>query len=273
MKRFAHGLVVFGMLTATTTGAPQATGLGQEGRQAAIDKDAPGIIAVLAVENCFTSGSGDTFLKVCITENGNISWIESPAGAVHLKAREGYAVCSYDVAFTVHGFDVNMAAEGWGPSIVSDNKRIITRTSLDGLIELKQTFTIVPAERGVDVKMDLKNLSPTTLPGLMLARYFDGDINGQTSNEYSHTGDTIWGRSSDGLLLTPAPVANVYTYLVSAPYSDWNPFGATKQLARGCEVSLAPSGVTGDYVGGLIATLGAVKPGKTKSLTLHYRRF
>jgi hypothetical protein len=274
MKRFAHGLVVLGMLGATTTGAQQATGQGQEGSQAKIDKDAPGIIAVLSTENnCFTSGSGQTFLKVCITENGNISWLESPAGARHITTREGYAVCTYDAAYTVHGFDVNMAAEGWGPSIVSENKRIITRTSLDGLIELKQTFTVVPAERGVDVKMELKNLSPATLQGLMLARYFDGDIDGQIVNEYSHTGETIWGKSSRGLLLTAAPLASAYTYLVSAPYSDWNPVGTSKQLARGCEVSLAPSGVTGDYAGGLIATLGAVKPGKSKSVTLHYKRF
>ncbi len=182
-------------------------------------------------------------------------------------------MCTYDAVNTVHGFDVNIAAEGWGPSIVSDNKRIITRTSLDGLIELKQTFTVVPAERGVDVKMEVKNLSPVTLLGLQVARSFDGDIDGQVANEYSHTGETIWGQESRGLLLTTSPLVNAYTHLVSAPYSDWDPVGSSKQLARGCEVALAPSGATGDYVGGLIAALGAVKPGKSKSVTLHYKRF
>ena len=272
MKRFVHGLIILGALVATTH-AQQATEQGNEGHQAKIDKDAPGIIAVLAAENCFTSGSGQTFLKVCITENGNISWLESPAGWVHLKAREGYAVCSYDASMTVHGFDVNMAAEGWGPATVADNKRIITRTSLDGMIELKQTFTIVPAARGVDVKMEMKNLSPVTLQGLQATRYFDGDIDGVAENEYSHTGDSVWGREGRVLMLAPATVANANFYPITVPYSDWNPFGASFQFARGCQANLAPSGVTGDYVGGVTTQFGPLKSGQTKSVTLYYRRY
>jgi protein involved in sex pheromone biosynthesis len=44
----------------------------------------------LVPQQCFSSGAYDNFLKVCITNNGNISWFESPAGSVHLQSPEGY---------------------------------------------------------------------------------------------------------------------------------------------------------------------------------------
>src|SRR5438876_55543 len=96
-------------------------------------------LGVLAAQQCFTSGSGTTFLKICITDNGNISWFESPAGYVHLQNREGYAVCSSgNGSGAVHGFDANVAAGGWGVSTVSQPNGvgtfplIVTRQSLDG---------------------------------------------------------------------------------------------------------------------------------------------
>lgn len=271
MQRFVHGLAIL-LALATNAHAQQAGA--QEERQAKIDKDETGIIGVLAAQNCFTSGSGVTFLKVCITENGNISFLESPAGKVHINSREGYAVCSVDLGiFTVFGFDMNIAAEGWGPAIVSDNKRIITRTTLDGMFQLKQTFTVLPAAPGVDVKMELKNLSQTTFHDVMIARYFDGDIDGQPVNEYSHTNGAVWGLYLHGLMLNPAPVANVNFSSMMAKFADWDPLGSGPKTGRGCFTNLAPFNSSGDYVGGIRAGWGEIKPGQTKTVTFHYRRF
>ena len=274
MRRFVHGFIALGLLTATSISAQQGGERPGEGHQAQTDKDDPGIIAVLAVDNCFTSGSGDTFLKVCITENGNISWLESPAGAVHLKTREGYAICSYDTSLTVHGFDVGTAAEGWGAPTVSDNKRIITRTSLDGMIQLKQTFTVLPAVSGVDVKMEIKNLSLIVLPDLVVQRYFDADVDGTPTNQFFRSSTSAWGMTTArGLMLTPTPVATIKDLRsTTTPFSDWNPLGAFG-LAKECGSVGAASGSAGDYVGGVKAIWSNVKPGQTKSLTLHYRQF
>ena len=81
---------IFMMLLAATL-APAATGqaFGQvlaNAQGQAKDKNAVTTQAIitLAPQRCFSSGSGTTFLKVCITDNGNISWFESPAGKVHL---------------------------------------------------------------------------------------------------------------------------------------------------------------------------------------------
>ena len=276
MRRFVHGFFVLGMLMATAASAQEVSEQAQE-RHPRIDKDAQtesGIIAVLGVDNCFTSGSGSTFLKVCINENGNISWLESPAGAVHLKTREGYAICSFDGSTTLHGFDVGSAAVGWGAPIVSANKRIITRTSLDGMIELKQTFTVLPAVTGVDVRMEIKNLSPIVLAELIVHRYFDADVDGTPINQFSRSQTSAWGTTtSKGLMLTPTPVATIKDLRPSTThFSSWNPFDVYS-LVPSCGGNAAVSGSTGDYVGGVRAAWSNVKPGQTKSITLHYRKF
>src|SRR6266446_2517504 len=177
------------------------------------DKNVVGAQAA-APERCFSSGSGVTFLKVCITDNGNISWFESPTGKVHLQQREGYAVCSGGIpgnGAIVHGFDANVAASGWGnPTVSQPNGAgtfplIITRQSLDGVIQLKQTFTRNTAERGVDVKIDVKNTTLYTLNSVYMSRYFDGDIDNSSTNAYDSTYGSVWARGTgSALTLTSA---------------------------------------------------------------------
>ena len=239
-----------------------------------------------APEQCFTSGAYDNFLKVCITNNGNISWFESPAGFVHLQSREGYAVCSGGtpgISGVVHGFDANIAADGWGVSTVSQPNGagkfplIITRHSLDGVIQLKQTFTLNAGAREVDVKMDLKNTSALQVDEVYASRYFDGDINNTSTNVYERTKDSVWGRntvysSARGLMLTAA-LANANSNAIATAYPLWDPFGSGPQYARGCGFDNAVTPATGDFVGIVQSSMGNLKPGQTTSITLLYRRF
>jgi hypothetical protein len=269
MKRYVHGLAMF-LAFAATANAQQAA----EHKQAKIDKDDPGIISALGLDTCFTSGSGMVSMKVCITNNGNISWFEAPLGSVHIKTREGYAVCSsIGGVMIVHGYDVNIAAEGWGPPTVSDNKRVITRISLDGMLQLKQTFTLVPTGPGVDVKMELKNLSPVVIHDFVIARHFDGDIDNTPENVYQKNNNSVWGLESNGLMLSPVPSNSVHFLPKATTYADWNPQGTGWKVGTGCWTSSSPTAVNADYVGGIVAGSGELKPGQTKSLTLHYRKF
>ncbi len=240
-------------------------------------------IAMLVPQRCFSSGSGATFLKICITDNGNISWFESPAGKVHLQSREGYAVCSStNGSGVVHGFDANVAASGWGVSTVSEPNGagtfplIVTRHSLDGVIQFKQTFTLNVGERGIDAKMDVTNTSASSLQYVWISRYFDGDIDGVSTNAYDRTSDSVWGKDpadlTRGLMLTAAPSATNSTFPSLSSYSAWNPNAPGSQYARGCSSSNY-SASTGDYVGVVLTYLPGLAPGQTKSLTLRYRRF
>ena len=61
----------------------------------------PGTISPDATSDCqstFTSGSGQTFFQFCVTGNGNITELESPAGYEHIRegsVQEGYAICDF----------------------------------------------------------------------------------------------------------------------------------------------------------------------------------
>jgi hypothetical protein len=184
----------------------------------------------------------------------------------------------------VHGYDANIAASGWGnPAISQPNGAgtfplIITRQSLDGVIQLKQTFTRNTADRGLDVKLDVKNMSISALNDVRMSRYFDGDIDNSSTNAYDYTNGSVWARGSNlnnanAFTLTAAStgmqvISDVYDY------AQWNPFGTMSQYARGCGQQRAWTwGVQHDFVGGLTLYLGGFNPGQTKTATVLYRRF
>jgi hypothetical protein len=286
MKRLLRNAIMLMSLAAAGQAFAQhlANGQGQVNDKNAVNAQA---ITMLAPQRCFSSGSGWTFLKICITDNGNISWFESPAGKIHLQNREGYSVCSNlngANPATVHGFDANIAANGWGTAVVSQPNGagtlplLITRQSLDGYVQLKQTFTINSSQRGVDVRIDIKNISGLVLPSVVMTRYFDGDIDGNAQNQAFFTawGGSMWLQDSGhvwGLMLTGATSTNVNFLWNVSKYANWDPFGAGAQNARGCNFDSVPFGSTGDFVGGLHMAVGDLNPGQTRSLTLLYRRF
>jgi hypothetical protein len=240
-------------------------------------------LATLAPEQCFSAGSAVTFLKVCITNNGNISWFESPAGKVHLQYREGYAVCSGAVegpSSVVHGFDANIAAAGWDNSTVSQPNGagtfplIITRKSLDAVIQLKQTFTLSTTERGVNVRIDVKNISASVLNTVVLSRYFDGDIDNSSTNAYDSTYGSVWARGSASALTLTAASSGIQVIADVYDYAQWDPNGSFSQYARGCGQQEAYTwGVQHDFVGGLTLYFSTLNPGQTKTATVLYRRF
>ena len=163
------------------------------------------------------------------------------AGYVHIDQAEGYAVCSSKdgVSFQANGFDVNVSADGWGVGAISQPggagtfPLVVTRNTLDGRFQLKQTFTPNRAERGLDIRMAVKNLSGVTLD-IRVMRSADVDI-------------------SDNVM-------------------NWNPFGGGPQFARGCDAGINAGGF-GDSVLGYRKNLWGLKPGQTQTFTPRYRRF
>jgi len=284
MKRFLFNLIT--LMGLATSGVTVAQELNDSQRP--FDKNVVSTQALVS-EQCFSSGSGVTFLKVCITDNGNLSWFESPSGKFHLQQREGYAVCSGGMpgnGDTVHGFDAYIAAEGWGNPTISQPggsgtfPLIITRQSLDGVIQLKQTFTRNTPERGIDLKLDVKNISGVAVNHVFLSRYFDADADGTPDNNFDWTHDSVWGRDSvnpsvvgRGLSLMVAPSAGVeYWYLSAAPYAYWDPYGQYQQYARGCDNWGGSGPAYHDLVGfAQVKMATTLNPGQSKTVTLRYR--
>lgn len=246
-------------------------------------QETPEFAALLAPQ-CFTGGSGRTFLKVCITERGTISHFESPAGQVHLIGREGYVVRTESFNPNPVGFDAGVAEAGWEvPSVSQPNGTgtfplIVIRNSVDGRVRLKQTFTPNIVERGVDIKMEVMNTSTAPLISVQLDRYFDADVGGSGSDdEWRAIFDSAWARTPQTAVTPP----NMLLLTVVNPnggsvggvdfFAGWNPLGSGPQQARTCRRGVTD--MTGDGVGRMLTLLNGIEPNATKSVTFRYRRF
>jgi hypothetical protein len=246
--------------------------------------DAQGL-ATLATTSplCFTSGSGTTFMKICITDRGTLSLFESPQGFVHISGREGYALCnaSGNSGF-VEGFDVGSAQSGFGPPTVSQPNGagtfplIITRRTTNGLFELRQTFTRDTVEKDVTIEMTVKNLAFATIQGVKIVRNFDGDIGNDAGNDiYDLVDDSVWGKDNaslsdnhtHGLMLTTLSFSNSHSAFFQ-PFSEFDD-------AKSCDNRSSRAGPAGpgDFFGRIRFDLGDIAAGQSKTRKVLYRRF
>lgn len=254
------------------------------------DKDvAEGLDAALVVPpQCFSSGAGATFVKFCVTGDGNVSLFENPAGIVHINTREGYSVCTSNdqKTWVNQGFDVGSAEDGFGPATMSEPGVLpltITRTTWNGQWQLKQTFSAKWPERGLDVKVSVKNLSGGTVPFVRLIRHADIDAGGTWLNGFSGTSHSTFGIGDSpdlnnpmrlALMMSVAPESASSTDFPSfTPFDSWTPLAPGTQQARACAQSWGQEMTGGDYVGIVRTRFASMKPGETRTMTLRYRRF
>jgi hypothetical protein len=164
----------------------------QEGAEVAVQSLMP--------QASFASGTGATRFEVRVSNHGNLSSFESPAGAEAVSAgREGYAVCSFSSAGgdVVHGHDTGDVAAGFGPAtIVQPNPGAfpltVTRNTTDGKFRLKQVWNQPDAvEKDITVTMTLKNTSNATIGGVALSRSGDYDVGTSGADAGLRTGDTV----------------------------------------------------------------------------------
>jgi hypothetical protein len=189
----------------------------------------------------FTSGSGPTFLRVAVSDHGNLLSYESPQLAQSLGGLEGYVLCSQGGS-SVHGYDYGPGEAGFGaPTISQPNGAgtfplTVTRNTTDGKFQLKQVWNKPDnIEKDVTVTMTLQNLSSTTISGVVLSR--TGDVNaggvGTDPNDFgTHTSDSalqwddldVVGPSAVGLMLTSLTFGTSHTPYIENR-SGWNPTG------------------------------------------------
>lgn len=194
--------IVFLIAIALLTGTLMA----QSGSPKSLNK-APMVAPPMPLFQCFTSGSGPTLFSWCVTDDGNVLKLESPAGFEHiyegLIATEGYGVC--DLATQERYYDYGMLGDtgNWNDSVVTQpNGRgtfplTISRTTLNGQFKLVQEFSQNKGERLVMIKMTLIN-SVAIPRNVYLARFVDMDANsangGDFENYFDATADatTAW---------------------------------------------------------------------------------
>jgi hypothetical protein len=236
-------------------------------------------ISPLATSACaynFTSGSGDTFVKYCVTVNGNITQLEAPQGHEHIAwgaFGEGYNVCDNSTHPSVGYFDyADFGDSGnWGaPTLLNQTATSvkIARTSIDGIWTLTQTITDVTSTGAINVTMVVKN-NTTTDRFATLQRYADVDADGNFFNNFDETPRTsfgwnpsAWGVDNGGLQMFNVGT----TAFTHAAVSHPSPVGPT--CTQPADVGTETQ-VDGSIV--MIYFIQKIPAGKSVSMTMAYK--
>ena len=174
----------------------------------------------------FTSGSGPTYFKWCVTRNGNIVSLQSPEGVEHIRGhhiQEGYSLCDFFPIEPLYYWDfADGGSSGWNPSVIvqphgpNTFPLTIQRRTTDGMFELDQTFSQKLSERSIVITMQVFETGciGTCGSGTWVSRYANIDANNTNINYFDQSKDSAWGYNSGGagvmLSATPAP-SSYYT--------------------------------------------------------------
>jgi len=148
----------------------------------------------------FSSGSSTNATKFCITVNGNIAQF-SVAGGEMIDVGgvgEGYGICDTSTGVEYYDYAYLDSGNWLSPTLAhSGNVVTITRKTTDGIWQLKQTITNVPATASgpgsAKVAMALKNLSNASRAAYLM-RYADVDADGDgAGNDFDFTAQTAFG--------------------------------------------------------------------------------
>jgi hypothetical protein len=160
-----------------------------------------GIISPDSTTTCtypFTAGTGNAFIKYCVTKNGNIIQFASPAGIEYISkapAGEGYGFCDFDSETAYYDYAGYGDSGNWQPPVkVSSSKTAVTisRKTTDGKFTLLQTISLVPANILAQVQMSIVN-NTTGSAHIGLLRYADVDVRNESSNSFDYTSRTAFG--------------------------------------------------------------------------------
>jgi type II secretory pathway pseudopilin PulG len=226
----------------------------------------------------FTSGTNNTFLKYCVTVNGNIPQLMTPFNREHIavgSAGEGYGVCDNTGAVAYFDYADYGDSGNWGaPTLVSQTATSvkIARTTNDGVWTLTQTITQVAGNQSVRVIMALKN-NTGVARSMFLMRFADVDVSGTTSNNFDATANSAFGWNSAfsstpeyGLMVqnvgNPVGLANTIPFVQKVAFPP-NPCVPGAQLAAG--PITATDGSMLMYYEGTVPSKG------TRTVTMNYK--
>lgn len=236
----------------------------------------PVVAATETTSSCFASfstGVGPTLFKWCVTQNGNVVSLESPAGMEHIyegSITEGYGVC--DLLTKVEYYDyAQIGAVGWVmPTISQPNGAntlplTITRKTDDGLWTLAQIFAHIPNERVVRVTMRLEN-NANIAKRAYLARFVDLDANsangGDFQNYFDATLDTVTAWNPGKYAAEVHTVNPEVEHYAGVFYFD--------KFLHPCQKPVTTVPTFGDYAGYLTHEL-SVSPHRSKTIIVEYR--
>jgi hypothetical protein len=242
----------------------------------------PQSATVFSTHSC---GSGNSFFKIGISDHGNLVRLESPSGVVHLSANEGYVICDNTPPFGefVDGYDAGAVESGCGaPTIVQPNgpntlPLTITRLC-GGCIEFKQEFTAAGRdckEHDLAITMTLKLVCSDygTFQNVRVARYFDGDLGGDATDDVYGIGfHSALGLEGGGVAAGLSLTATSFNTSHFGQVESFNSWSKNTCIVQHDVPGLVTSS-QGDYVGRVTYNLGSLAVGQSKKVTVTYRHF
>lgn len=280
MKKLALALIMLSLCSLSFAQLPGAGNLQDKSEEAAVLSKKHGIDAALrsplADPGCsflFTSGANNTFLSYCLTTNGNVTQLITPAGHFQIvNPVEGYGIC--DGATGTEYFDYAFEDSlNWGPTTDSSptpTSMKFVRTTSDGAWTLTQTITQVASNSSVKVAMALKNNTAEPRP-VVLLRYADVDVDGVLANNFDGTLNSAmaWNSFFSGAHPFGLALQNVGT-----PPFDYNGFAQTiPGIVHPCnQFANASRSVAVGIDGSLVMAYVGVMPKKaSKTFTMSYK--
>jgi hypothetical protein len=225
----------------------------------------------------FASGSRDSYLQYCVTANGNIPQLQSPAGqsliGSGITVGEGYGVCNETPATAYWDYAGWGDSGNWGSATTLSQTATsvkIARTTSDGIWTLTQTLAQDKATPAIRITMVLKNNTAVSRRAY-LVRYADANAAGNwTNNNFDATADSAFGWASTtgvndgwGLMIKNVGARWGYTNGFGQPiFTPPNP----------CAFAFNWIGLVGNTDGSIVlAYADTIGAGQTKTATMVYR--
>jgi hypothetical protein len=218
--RFSFSVVLVVVLVPFLTAQRRTASSAATTTLAVSQSDAPDFCAHL-----FTVGTGTKYLQYCVTDNGNITSIQTPFGVFHSGAQgEGYGLCQESPAVEYHDYAVSDSGNWQSPQIVSLTKSVIkiSRTTSDGRWTLVQTISKVAANASIKVVMALTNNARSDQVAYLL-RFADLDANQSIHAIAGASFESVWA-----LDITPDSAH----YGLQLQTTAKSPFGYQQGFAR-----------------------------------------
>lgn len=281
MKTFVRGLIVLSLSSLSFAQLPLAADPQGKAEQAAALSKKNSIDAAprsaLADPGCsflFTSGANNTFLSYCLTTNGNVTQLITPAGHFQIvNPVEGYGICDgfTGTEYFDYAFEDSL---NWGPTTSSSptpTSMKFVRTTSDGVWTLSQTIAQLAASSSVKVSMTLKNNTADDRP-VVLLRYADVDVDGVLTNNFDGTLNSAmaWNTFFSGA----HPFGLVLQNVGTPPFVDYNGFAQTiPGIAHPCNpFGNASRTVAVGIDGSVVMNYSGVMPKKvSKTFTISYK--
>jgi hypothetical protein len=260
-------------------------------RLLAIPLAALGVAALIAVNTGdapATGALGKTFnstqtrgTNITITVNGQITAFTSPnvAGATYQHVySEGYVVC-YNA---VNSYDIGGGQSGWVPTATeltnTSTKYKLQRNTVDGIVQLTQTFTFDGKHRSLDIRMDVKNLSGAAITNVVLRRLMDMDVDSYGADGWAGNANN-WFSTKDSVTAwedTPPAGKEAHALRLGHVIST-SGIGHTARITGTFDTTCSPASAgtllsSVDRVASMAYALGTIAAGATKQGTVRYSR-